>query len=160
MRGRFILTAVGAAILFVLGMASGTQYCASTFHDHPLLGRQLFVAFGAGIYAPWAWLGWSARFAGRAPRTFAAAEAMTFAGGVLALGLVLAVLARLRARPSTAHGSARWATRSELRAAGLLDDAGVVLCQTADARFTSDTDGQGGRRWRLERPGTLIRHSG
>jgi type IV secretion system protein VirD4 len=160
MRSRFILTAVGAATLFVLGLGAGTQFCASTFHDHPLLGRPLFVAFGSTLYPPWAWLGWSARFAGRAPRTFAIAEAMTFTGGVLALALVLAVLARLRARPSTAHGSARWATRSELRAAGLLDDAGVVLCQTADARFASEADGNGGRRWRLTRPGTLIRHGG
>jgi type IV secretion system protein VirD4 len=160
MRSRFILTAIGGATLFVLGLASGTQYCASTFHDHPLLGHPVFVAAGTAVYPPWAWLAWSARFAGRAPRTFAAAEAMTFAGGVLAFGLVIAVLAHLRIRPSTAHGSARWASRGELRAAGLLDDAGVVLCQTADARFTSEPDGKGGRRWRLNRPGTLVRHGG
>src|SRR6185312_2694414 len=47
-----------------------------------------------------------------------------------------------------------------LRHAGMLDDAGVVLCQTDDARYSSQSDGQGGRCWKLVRPGRLVRHAG
>jgi type IV secretion system protein VirD4 len=116
---------------------------------------------GASFYTPWSWVDWSRRFPGQAPRTFAIAEALAFGGVAVALAMPLAVLARVRTgKASTVHGSARWATDGELRQFGLLDDAGIVLCQTAQARFTSTADGQGGRRWNLAKPGALIRHAG
>jgi len=156
----------GSLVLFLAalpalgGLVAATQYCANAFQYHPVLGRAV-VIHGTPLYAPWAWLGWHRRFPRRAPRTFAAAEAITFGGGLLSLLLVLAVASRVRqGGPSTAHGSARWATNDDLRSAGLLDDAGVVLCQTADARLRSEPDGQGGRRWRQSRPGSLVRHGG
>lgn len=149
-----------AALPFLGGLSAGTQYCAATFRYHPTLGGAV-VVHGQPCYPPWAWLGWRRRFPGRATRVFAAAEALTCAGGLLSLAVILAAVARARGTTlSTAHGSARWATIPELRAAGLLDDAGVVLCQTADARLSSKSDRQGGRRWRLTRPGRLIRHAG
>ena len=60
---------------------------------------------------------------------------------------------------STAHGSARWADTSELARSGLLDSAGVVLCQTSDARYIASS-GPKGQSWRLTRPGRLITHNG
>jgi type IV secretion system protein VirD4 len=149
-----------AALPALGGLVAATQYCANAFQYHPILGRAV-VIHGTPLYAPWAWIGWHRRFPRRAPRTFAAAEAITFGGGLLSLLIVLAAVTRVRQKgPSTAHGSARWATTDDLRAAGLLDGAGVVLCQTADARLRSEPDGQGGRRWRQSRPGALIRHGG
>jgi type IV secretion system protein VirD4 len=116
---------------------------------------------GTPLYWPWSWLGWSRRFGDRAPRTFAGAEAITFAGGLVSVLLLLVAVTRFRGAPaSTAHGSARWAMTAELEAAGLLDEAGVVLCQTQDARFSSSADGRGGRRWKLARAGRLVRHAG
>ena len=141
---RLLLALVlGAALLFVGGLSAATQYCASSFRYHPVLGRPVIV-LGTPCYAPWAWMGWEQRFQKRAPRVFAGAEAITYGGGLVSLMLVLVAAARIRGvRTSTAHGSARWATNAELREAGLLDDAGVVLCQTADARFRSTADGEG-----------------
>ncbi len=161
MKRSLFLAPVAAAFIFVGFLSIGTQYCAAAFHQHPGLGRPLVSVGGAQLYAPWSWIGWSRRFPGRALRTFGVAELLAFLGGLLSLGILLAAAARLRAgQASTAHGSARWATRRELRHAGMLDDAGVVLCQTDDARYSSQSDGQGGRRWKLERPGRLIRHAG
>ena len=58
---------------------------------------------------------------------------------------------------SHAHGSSRWATTAEMAKAGLLRDAGVVLCQTDDARFDTRMDGPGGgiagAKARREHPG-------
>src|SRR4051812_28799763 len=55
--------------------------------------------------------------------------------------------------------SARWGTASELEGAGLLTGAGVVLCQTEDARYVAGTGGRG-PTWRMARPGRLITHDG
>jgi type IV secretion system protein VirD4 len=63
-------------------------------------------------------------------------------------------------RPSTAHGSSRWATTEEIRKAGLLRDAGVVLCQTSDAEFRTTVDGEGKTRTTAPRLGALVRHDG
>jgi hypothetical protein len=52
------------------------------------------------------------------------------------LGLLATAGRRKRSAPSHSHGSSRWATTRELGAAGLLRDAGVVLCQVA-RRFAS-----------------------
>lgn len=150
-----------AAMVFVAFLSMGTQHCAAAFHDHPGLGRPVLTVGGSPFYAPWSWIDWSRRFPGRAPRTFGVAELLALAGGLLSLGITLAAVVRLRARhASTAHGSARWATGRELQEAGMLEDAGVILCQTDDARFSSQTDGHGGRRWKLLRPGRLVRHAG
>jgi type IV secretion system protein VirD4 len=161
MRRLLVILAVVAVAIFGGALAAGTQYCASSFRYHAALGSPVAKVSGTPVYPPWAWFGWARRFGDRAPRTFAVAEALAFGGGVVAFMVVLIALARVRgARASTAHGSARWATRRELADAGLLDDAGIVLCQTAEARLTSRSDGRGGRSWKQSRRGTLIRHAG
>src|SRR5262249_15038377 len=138
MRRLLIVLAIVAAVVFGGALVAGTQHCASSFHYHAALGHPVVTISGTPIYAPWAWLGWARRFGDRAPRTFAVAEALAFGGGVVAFMIVLVALAHVRGgRGSTAHGSARWATRRELAEAGMLDDAGIVLCQTAEARLTS-----------------------
>ena len=48
---------------------------------------------------------------------------------------------------------------AELARSGLLDSAGVVLCQTSDARYIASS-GPKGQSWRLARPGRLITHDG
>src|SRR6266498_2448907 len=142
MRAIVVASVVGAVLVLCLSLSAGTQYCASTFQYHQALGAPLFKVSGTPVYSPWAWIGWARRFGVRAPRTFAVAEGMAFCGGLGAFLIMVALVARGRRRDkSTAHGSARWAERRELREAGLLDDAGVVLCQTADARFRSRSDG-------------------
>jgi type IV secretion system protein VirD4 len=120
------------------------------------------VRFGATwIYPPWLCTEWYERFHAQAPRVFSVVEMIFFLGGLLAFLLFLGAINVLKGKPrSTAHGSARWATETDLRKVGLLDQAGVVLCQTKDARYVSRPDGKGGVRWEMKRDGQLIRHSG
>jgi hypothetical protein len=118
-------------------------------------------ARAARLYAPWAWIGWNARYGARAPTLFRNASAITTVA--VLLGCVPAIgsaLRRMGSGPSGAHGSSRWATTKEIQAAGFLRDAGVVLCQTNDAQFRTTVDAARKTRTRATRLGQLVRHDG
>jgi type IV secretion system protein VirD4 len=149
-----------AAIVFVTGFAVATQYTAARLSYSRRLGAPPLVVGGTPLYAPWAWLGWAERFEPAAPSVFAAAQGIGFGGALVAVLLVAAAARLNRRSESTAHGSARWATERELRAAGMLEPSGVVLCQTRRARYTSSTEAGKGTTWRMKRAGRLIRHDG
>jgi type IV secretion system protein VirD4 len=152
---------VGALLLLSLaGCWGATQYVAAALHYAPQLG--LPAALGhVRIYAPWGWILWDRLYEARAPALFRNASAMTTLGALA--GAAVATFAALRRKPSGmshAHGSSRWASTLELRNAGLLRDAGVVLCQTDDARFRTRVDGGGRIRTTAARLGALVRHDG
>jgi type IV secretion system protein VirD4 len=155
---RLILITLAVALL-VGGLVGATQYAAAALGYGRRLGPPLASVAGSRLYVPWAWLAWSDRFAPAAPRVFAVAEAITFGGALAAFALLL-VAARGRASRSTTHGSARWADARDLEKVGLLDPRGVVLCQTADARYSSKPDAASGTRWTMRRAGRLVRHDG
>ena len=149
---------LGLMVVAVLGgLAAATQYVGAALHYHPGLGAALFAFGPISAYAPWRCVEWYVRFGERAHPVFERAQLVAL--GVFApLALVPVVVAIQRAKqkkPSQAHGSARWATTAEVKRAGLLDPAGVVLCQTDEARFRVDHKGLA-----LTRGGTLIRHDG
>jgi len=152
------------ALSLVIGLSAlvaATQYGASKFRYHPALGLPLVEIGHLRIYSPWACMEWSRRFEARAPRVIHTVQAIGLGGGLLAFLTFLAGASRAKGRPvSDLHGSARWADEADLKSAGLLDAAGIVLCQTAEARYTSRSDEAGGRIWRLRRPGRLVRHTG
>jgi type IV secretion system protein VirD4 len=149
------LGALVGAILF--GLAAATQYVAAAFHYHQALGAPVLSFERISFYVPWRCLGWYLRFGERARPLFERAQLVAM-GIFLAIAVVPVLLLLRGARrkaPSTAHGSARWATTREVKHAGLLEQAGVVLCQTDDARFRA-----GPQALALTRAGTLIRHDG
>ena len=94
------------------GLVVATQYSAASLRYDRRLGPPLAVVAGAPVYAPWSWLCWSARYEHAAPRVFAVAQAITFGAALAAFGLLAIAAGAFRhAEASTAHGSARWATR-------------------------------------------------
>jgi type IV secretion system protein VirD4 len=150
-----------AGVVALGALVGATQYAAAELAYHRALGSPLARIGSVSLYAPWACMDWYKRFHARAPKVFDVVQAMAFGGGLVSFLLFMIGISRLRGRPaSTAHGSARWAAPADLRKVGLLDQAGVVLCQTNDARYTSQPDGKGGVKWAMKRPGELIRHSG
>jgi type IV secretion system protein VirD4 len=157
----FVVLLVIAALLFIASFAGATQYAASTLSFHPRLGPPLLRLAGTPVYLPWAWVGWAARFEKVAPKVFAVAQAINFGGALAAFAILLVATAGFKGTTaSTVHGSARWATSRELRKAALLDPRGVVLCQTAAARYSSTMDAASGTRWTMKRQGHLVRHDG
>ncbi len=158
------MRALGLAALLgvsLLGFWGATEYVAAELRYAPELGPPWAAMGDVHVYAPWAWVEWDRRYQARTPTLFRNAAALTTLAAVAGLGIAaLAALRRKPSGPSQAHGSSRWATTSELRAAGLLRDRGVVLCQTGDAAFRTTIDRAGGARITATRHGALVRHDG
>jgi type IV secretion system protein VirD4 len=153
--------AVSVLVLSLVGLWGSTEYVAARLHDAPELGTPWATLGEVRIYPPWGWVGWGRRDASRAPTLFRRAGAMTTLGALGGAAMAaLAALRRTSPGPSTAHGSSRWATTSEIGAAGLLRDEGVVLCQTGEAVFRTTVDAAGRTRRTAVRLGALVRHDG
>ncbi len=159
---RALRLSLGGLLMVTSGLTISTQYVASRLGYHRHLGRPLTDIIGRPFYAPWAWLEWDDRLHRFAPGVFATASLITYGTLVAVLGpLVALAFTRSRgSRESTSHGSARWGTTRELRDGGLLGSEGVVLCQTAEARFSSSLDERGALKWNMNRLGHLVRHDG
>ena len=155
------LTVVALLVLSVGGCWFATQYVASALAYAPALGTPWATLGDERLYAPWQWIVWGRLFAARAPTVFRNAGAITSIAAVA--GAAASAMAALRRKPSAssrAHGSSRWATTAEMKRAGLLQGAGVVLCQTGDAEFRTTLDSAGRTRVTSRRLGSLVRHDG
>lgn len=108
----------------LLFLSGATQFIAAAFDFQAALGGAINVG-GAKIYAPWAVLDWTERWADAYPKPFAVARLIVFAGLVAALmPLALAFRAKLTIKPFGQHA---WAKFADAKEAGLFADAGTVL---------------------------------
>ena len=121
------MLAVG--LLILLGVWSGTQWTAWRLGFQPALGEPWFVLAGWPVYAPPALFGWWFVYEAYAPRVFLEGGAIAAGSGVLAIAvaIAMAVWRSREAASATTYGTARWAGRSDVVAAGLLGPDGVVL---------------------------------
>jgi type IV secretion system protein VirD4 len=126
--------------IVLAGVWFGTQWAAAELAYQPELGRPWFVAFGRPIYLPWALFGWWFSFEAYAPVLFEKAGGVAAASGLAGCGAaIFGSLWRARQRNNlTTYGSARWATAKDIRAAGLLTDAGVFLGRTGPRYLRHD----------------------
>ncbi len=158
------MRALGVAALLVVTLAGfwgATEYVAAELRYAPELGPPWAALGEIHVYVPWAWVEWGRRYGSRAPAIFRKAGAFsTLAAMAGAAVAALAALGRKPSGASQAHGSSRWATTAEMRGAGLLRDAGVVLCQTDNAEFRTTVDRAGGARITATRLGALVCHDG
>jgi type IV secretion system protein VirD4 len=105
-------------LVLILSLAAATQTFAHVFQYHEALGANL-----GHLYAPWRVLQWAGDWGSRYSSQFTTAGSvgiMTAAAGFL---LLLALKKRLLdagSAQSILHGSARWADRKDIVAAGLL----------------------------------------
>ena len=121
------LAAVFAIIL--AGTWTATEWTAWRLAFQPQLGRPWFELAGWPFYPPPAFFWWWFAFDAYAPRIFIEGAAIAASGGLVAIVVAMA-LSIWRARETgsvTTYGSARWAKRREVRAAGLLGADGVML---------------------------------
>ena len=124
-RGRKMLQAVLVLVTFVLGLASATQFFAYQFNYQNVLGWN-----GQGLYPPWMILTWAGKWHTKYPDAFMKAGSIGMI--VTSLGMISLVIVRmiLEAQPRAnefMHGSARWADRKDIEAAGLLGNDGVYV---------------------------------
>ena len=120
--------AIGAVLLVTQWTA--TQWVAWKLGYQPQLGQPWFeIARGVPIYVPVAFFWWWYAFDAYAPEVFVEGAYIPASGGVFAIAVATA-LSIWRAREASVastYGSARWANRAEIRAAGLSAPDGVVL---------------------------------
>ncbi|MGH6617125.1 conjugal transfer protein TraG [Sphingomonas sp.] len=115
--------------IVLAGMWFATQWAAAELAYQPELGPAWFQALGRPIYRPWALFGWWFHYDAYAPAVFDKAGAMAAVSGFVGCGAaVFGSLWRARQRRNvTTYGSARWASATEIRRAGLFGEAGVFL---------------------------------
>ena len=115
--------------LVIAGIWVATQWAAAALGYQPELGPAWFILSGRPIYRPWALFGWWFHFNAYAPQVFDRAGAIAGTSGFA--GCAAAIFGSLwRARQTgqvTTYGSARWASLSEMRRAGLFGGRGVFL---------------------------------
>ena len=122
-----------AVVLFivVMGVWGATQWTAAALGYQPELGAPMGYAFGRPVYPPPAIFWWWFSFEAYAPQIFETGGLIAAASGLFAVAAAIAMSvwrARELKRTET-FGSARWADRAEVAAAGLLGDHGAVLGQ-------------------------------
>src|SRR3990167_2198106 len=119
----------------LLGIWAAAQWTAGALGYSPWLGEPWFFVGNEPVYSPWSFFFWWYAYGAYAPDVFDRGGMIASSGGLV--GLAIAVIySALRARQSgkvTTYGSARWATRREMRRAGLLGNSGVFLGQVRGA---------------------------
>ncbi|MBB6014515.1 type IV secretion system protein VirD4 [Aquamicrobium lusatiense] len=120
------------SIVFLIILATtwgSTQYVAWSLGYQPQLGPPWFVLFGVPVYYPPAIFWWWYFYEAYAPPIFAKGGIIAASGGFIAIAVAIgmSVWRAREARNVVTYGSARWAEKSEIRAARLLDPDGVVL---------------------------------
>jgi type IV secretion system protein VirD4 len=125
-------------VVFAIVLATtwvATQWTAWRLGFQPQLGPPWFELVGVPVYLPPAFFWWWYHFDAYAPSIFLEGAVIAASGGFAAIGIAIgmSVWRAREAKDVTTYGSARWATRNEVRAAGLLNPDGIVL-----GRFARD----------------------
>ena len=112
-----------------LGISFATQWTAAALGYQVRLGDPWFAFLGAPVYYPWRLFQWWYFYNAYAPNIFLRGGAIAACSGLASAGAAIAASV-WRARQSKlviTYGSARWASKDEIAAAGLLTPTGVFL---------------------------------
>ena len=117
-----------------------TEWVAAELAYQPRLGRSLLAIGGVKLYPPWAIFVWEYWYSVYAERLFRSGFYICAIGPLIGVVVIVgyAVWQARKARVATTHGSARWASPEEYRAAGLLAEEGVVIGLAPDGRYLRD----------------------
>jgi type IV secretion system protein VirD4 len=121
--------AIVVAIVLIAVWAA-TQWTAWRLGFQPQLGRPWFELWpGIPVYLPPAFFWWWYAYDAYAPRIFLEGGFVAASGGFISIAVAIGMSVwRGRETQNVAtYGSARWATRREVRAAGLSGPDGVIL---------------------------------
>ncbi|WP_288414116.1 conjugal transfer protein TraG [uncultured Novosphingobium sp.] len=116
-------------LIVLLTTWAATQYVAWSLGFQAQLGAPWFSLFGLPIYYPPALFWWWYFYDAYAPEVFAKGGMIAASGGFIAIAVAIgmSVWRAREAKSAATYGSARWAGKDEVKAAGLLSPDGVVL---------------------------------
>lgn len=121
---------ISVVFLIILATIWGaTQYVAWSLGFQAQLGPPWFELFGVPVYYPPAIFWWWYFYEAYAPPIFTTGGVIAASGGFIAIAVAIgmSVWRAREAKNVATYGSARWAEKPEVKAAGLLDPDGVVL---------------------------------
>ncbi|HLK82879.1 MAG TPA: type IV secretory system conjugative DNA transfer family protein [Xanthobacteraceae bacterium] len=134
-----LVAVLSMAAAFIVVNHVTTQHAATVLRHAPWLGEPLFRAPIIGpVYVPWAWIAWWARWhdAHALAPLWALCVREALAPMALIAGIGCGAIAMARrgwlADASDLHGSARWATTRDLKAARLLEARSSGLRKLAE----------------------------
>lgn len=133
--------AIGAAytVMILIGTSAlCTQFVASRFAYHPVLGSPLF----GKLYSPFDWWDWAFRLYDYSPDTHGFAFVIFAVGGIasiLASKLTVGITSRSERKHEGTYGTAHFATLDEIKQSGLLDQKQGVYCGGYDHPKTGRT---------------------
>ncbi len=116
-------------LIVLIMIWAATQWTAWQLGFQAQLGAPWFTVLGWPVYYPPAFFWWWFSFDAYAPSIFLEGAYIAVSGGLISIPVAIA-MSVWRAREvknAETYGSARWAARSEIKAAGLLGPDGVVL---------------------------------
>ncbi|MBT1155903.1 conjugal transfer protein TraG [Aminobacter anthyllidis] len=116
-------------LIVIVTTWAATQYVAWQLGYQAQLGTPWFSLGGVPIYYPPAFFWWWYFFDAYAPEIFNKAAFIAASGGFIAIAVAIgmSVWRAREAKNVQTYGSARWAQKKEVEAAGLLGRDGVVL---------------------------------
>lgn len=115
----------------LVGLWSSTYLLIARIGGSAIPRGECFSLFGLKVCPPWLWAKWFYLYGARFSNTFQNSLWPIYAS--ILVGIAIAWLSRLVTagqKPSTVHGSSRWAQQKEIKELGLLQDHGVVLGQS------------------------------
>jgi type IV secretory pathway TraG/TraD family ATPase VirD4 len=106
-----------------------TQWTAWRLGFQPQLGSPWFEFAGQSVYPPPAFFWWWFFYDAYAPEVFIEGALFAASGSFIAIAVAIwmSVWRAREAKNSATYGSARWATRDEIKAEGMVGPDGVVL---------------------------------
>ena len=115
--------------IVILAIWVATEWTAWQLGFQPELGSPCWHLAGKPIYPPPAFFWWWFAYDAYAPNVFLHGAYIAASGTVVAIiaAIAMSVWRAREAKRVITYGSARWATRDEARAAGLLTPDGVLL---------------------------------
>ena len=121
-----ILTVFAIVLVTTWG---ATEWVAWRLAFQPELGQPWFRLFGFPFYLPPSFFWWWYGFDAYAPSIFVEGAYIAASGGFISIAVAIgmSVWRAREAKKVETYGSARWAERQEVQAAGLLGADGVVL---------------------------------
>jgi type IV secretion system protein VirD4 len=121
---------IAAVLLVTTGSVwAATQLTAARLGYQAALGEPWSIVKGRPVYRPWALFGWWYHFEAYAPKIFERGGMIAASGGLLgiATSVGFSLWRSRQAKFVTTYGSARWATKTDLRSSGLVEAKGVFL---------------------------------
>ena len=106
-------------IIIVASVWSATQWTASALGFQPELGAPWFRLFGHPVYRPYDLFWWWFSYDAYAPQIFDTGGMIATLGGFLAIvvAIAMSVWRGRENRNANTYGTARWATRDDIRKA-------------------------------------------